>query len=112
MVLVPTPLVFATCPIVRRSAMDLPPGVWSVGPTIDLPAAGRSSEPEVTLARLELLLGDLPARVALAQDRRSRSVQHPMVIADLLDPLVGELEHFGPERLDHTSTAIGSAVEQ
>ena len=35
-----------------------------------------------------------------------------MVIADLLDPLVGELEHFGAERLDHGSAAIERAVEQ
>jgi len=35
-----------------------------------------------------------------------------MVVADLLDPLVGELEHFGTERLDHSPPAIEGAVEQ
>src|SRR5262245_28893328 len=35
-----------------------------------------------------------------------------MVIANLLDPLVCELEHFGTERLDHGSASIESAVEQ
>lgn len=34
------------------------------------------------------------------------------MVADFLDPLVSELEHFGAERLDDRPIAIKGAVKQ
>ena len=39
------------------------------------------------------------------------SIQHPVVVADFLDPLVSELGHFGAERLDGRPITIKGAVE-
>src|SRR5215470_3387503 len=64
----------------RRSIMALPPSGLRSGPTIGLPAAGRSrggeigydanrmSDSEITFSRFKLFLADLASRVALAQD--------------------------------------------